>query len=591
MNFKQISIILSFLSFDLTVNYNPIKEKNSELVDTPINNVEIIPNVYNNEVSDSEITNSLIDDSDEDFVKTIKVFSEEEIIGIPDNFSEEENIGIPDISSEENNLYFTNEPSKVLNKMDISIDSNDDIYQFSFSNIENESEIIGFKSYIDAFEIGVLNNNEILTDIHKDEHKMDNNLNKNSQEYDKKISNKLSSFYNTSMDSNKISEKDNKPLINLLDQLKIYENKTNYSNLDGLTNLIIDIHNYDSDAFFNIGIIDDLENSNINTIYLIQSGLGLPNKEFYENLEYISLYKEIVKNTFSNIFSNSRTDKDIDSLADSAVEFEKKLANINVSIEDLQVINKIKIKNLSEIYPNINWKLYFEKRIEAYNQENEINDDTLIINATPQYFEKLNNLLSETDIDSLSAYAELCIIRTYVEYVADNIELPIKTLKQLMNGLTKDSPRSEMCAEIINKRMDMVTDKFYSNPDPILLNKMYNELEINFNDFLTTTNNNNYMNQKLTHAFDSSYNDYNWLTNSTIKDFNKLSQYQSNFYDTWKFLLSKEFNQNNKDNMINSNIFENIPKQLFYISYGQLWYNKNKSETIIQQLLNNDNNL
>eukprot|EP00833_Pecoramyces_ruminatium_P002875 jgi/Orpsp1_1/1176907/evm.model.c7180000059449.2 len=263
---------------------------------------------------------------------------------------------------------------------------------------------------------------------------MDNNLNKNSQEYDKKISNKLSSFYNTSMDSNKISEKDNKPLINLLDQLKIYENKTNYSNLDGLTNLIIDIHNYDSDAFFNIGIIDDLENSNINTIYLIQSGLGLPNKEFYENLEYISLYKEIVKNTFSNIFSNSRTDKDIDSLADSAVEFEKKLANINVSIEDLQVINKIKIKNLSEIYPNINWKLYFEKRIEAYNQENEINDDTLIINATPQYFEKLNNLLSETDIDSLSAYAELCIIRTYVEYVADNIELPIKTLKQLMNG-------------------------------------------------------------------------------------------------------------------------------------------------------------
>eukprot|EP00833_Pecoramyces_ruminatium_P002874 jgi/Orpsp1_1/1176906/evm.model.c7180000059449.1 len=58
--------------------------------------------------------------------------------------------------------------------------------------------------------------------------------------------------------------------------------------------------------------------------------------------------------------------------------------------------------------------------------------------------------------------------------------------------------------------MDMVTDKFYSNPDPILLNKMYNELEINFNDFLTSTNNNNYMNQKLTHAFDSSYNDYNW---------------------------------------------------------------------------------
>jgi len=604
MNFKQISIILSYLSFDLMVNYTPVKEKELKLLYSQINNLKNIPNIYNNEVSESEYAeyiDSTIDDSDDEYVKTLIVFSEEEITEIPDIFSEEEDIGIPDISSEENNLYFDDEyieaSSQIINIIDNSIDTNEDYYKFSFDNYDNENENLEFKSYIDALEIGVIENNEIFTNIWEDQSNI-------IDEFDNKTFNPLDSYYNTCIDSKLINEKNNKTLINLLNQLKIYENKENYRDLDGLTNLIIDIHNYDSDAFFNIGIIDDLENQDINKFYLIQSGLGLPNKEFYENHEYISLYKDIVKCLFINIFKDHRTKKDINSLADLAVEFEKKLANINVSTEDLkninEIYNKTNIIDLSKKYPYINWKLYFEKRFKEYNHCNKINDDILIIDTTPQYFKKLNNLISETDNDSLLAYSELCIIRTYVEYVTDNIQLPIKLLEKLINGFDEDSPKSKMCAEIINKRIDLVADKIYEKPNLSCTTKLYNEFETSFNDLVTCINNiyplnneiiGNLSDHKLIHSFDNSYKDYNWWKSWISENLMELSQFHSNSNTILIPYSNEKFDQNKIYNEIYSDHFYNIPDEFLFIAYGHLWYNKSKTETIIQQIVNKDNDL
>jgi len=57
-------------------------------------------------------------------------------------------------------------------------------------------------------------------------------------------------------------------------------------------------------------------------------------------------------------------------------------------------------------YPNINWKLYINKRFKKYDVKTSIDDKSIIINYTPKYFEALNKLLDETDIDTLIYYAE-----------------------------------------------------------------------------------------------------------------------------------------------------------------------------------------
>jgi len=57
-------------------------------------------------------------------------------------------------------------------------------------------------------------------------------------------------------------------------------------------------------------------------------------------------------------------------------------------------------------YPNINWKLYISKRFENYDVKTSVDDDSFIVNETTKYFEDLNKLLGDIDIDTLIYYAE-----------------------------------------------------------------------------------------------------------------------------------------------------------------------------------------
>ncbi len=62
------------------------------------------------------------------------------------------------------------------------------------------------------------------------------------------------------MDEDKINKKGKKPLIKLLKQFDLYKNKSKYEGVDGITNLIADIHNYDVKIIFGYEVKGDLDN-------------------------------------------------------------------------------------------------------------------------------------------------------------------------------------------------------------------------------------------------------------------------------------------------------------------------------------------
>ncbi len=68
--------------------------------------------------------------------------------------------------------------------------------------------------------------------------------------------------------------------------------------------------------------------------------------------------------------------------------------------------NPTTIGELMKAYPNINWKLYISKIFKNFDVKTPVNDDTFIVNAVPKYFEALNKLLGEIDINTLIYYAE-----------------------------------------------------------------------------------------------------------------------------------------------------------------------------------------
>ena len=73
---------------------------------------------------------------------------------------------------------------------------------------------------------------------------------------------------------------------------------------------------------------------------------------------------------------------------------------------DISLVQNFNIQSLSEKFPYINWPLYFETIFGLVNMKNTVNENSQIIVYGSTYFDGLNNILKETDVETLTAYAE-----------------------------------------------------------------------------------------------------------------------------------------------------------------------------------------
>jgi len=362
--------------------------------------------------------------------------------------------------------------ARILSSMDAEADPCNDFYQFTCGNWMNENVIPDDKTRISTFDSIFKKNINILRNALENDYHEDDKLNKENKDYDKKIFQQLKDIYSTCIDTDKIEEKGKKPLTDLLSKLNINDDDADYTNADTLTKLLVKLHNYGSSAFFNMAVAADQKNPDLNVIYVGQSGLGLPSKEYYEEEEILATYKETIKNMLTIVFDQSvnssarhNKERNFDTNAEMIVEFEKELAKYTVPSQDMQdpsaTYNENTIKSLTEKYPNINWSLYFKERFGTYDIDDAINDDSLIIIDAPQYFEGLNSILGEADSEALVAYSEWHIIRVYGKYIKEELQDPLKKLRKALTGVKIDPPRSEYCVRIVDGIMGMAASKLF----------------------------------------------------------------------------------------------------------------------------------
>ena len=225
-------------------------------------------------------------------------------------------------------------------------------------------------------------------------------MSKQDQEYDEIIFNKLKGFYNSCMDIDNINKKGEKPLIDLLNKLKINENKDKYNDPKELAKMLLKIKLYTLDdlptPLFNIDA--DFNEDMTSTVPVLTKSYS-----FTDDID-----KKDLKEVLSNIYKDS--DKDIDKMIDSIYDLEKKLFETN-NEENNQNSNSTSreiftVKSLNEKYPNINWKTYFGEILDIIGKD-KITDDFIVYNSNVSYFENLNSVLNEVDSETLSYYFEL----------------------------------------------------------------------------------------------------------------------------------------------------------------------------------------
>ena len=180
------------------------------------------------------------------------------------------------------------------------------------------------------------------------------------------------------------------------------------------------MHRYGIGVFFDGGVSQDAKHSDVMAYYLMQGGLGLPNRDYYfrtdaRTQKVKSQYPEFI----STIMALSGNDKAVaDKKAAAILEFETQLAKASRTLEEIRDpeknYNKTAIGALASISPGIEWPKYL-------GMLGVTHVDSVIL-GQPEFFKALDKILATTDIQTIKDYMAYHLISGFAPYLSSKFE-------------------------------------------------------------------------------------------------------------------------------------------------------------------------
>jgi putative endopeptidase len=158
-------------------------------------------------------------------------------------------------------------------------------------------------------------------------------------------------------------------------------------------------------------VSQDDKNSDKMALYLYQSGLGLPNRDYYFNTDTRTknirrAYLRHVANTFKLLGQDSTT---ANANAARVMALETTLAKSSRKLEALRDpyknYNKMTLAQLDKLTPGVSWKSWF-------GQLGVASVDTVIV-GQPEFYQTVGQLLKTKPVDDWKAYLSWQVAREY----------------------------------------------------------------------------------------------------------------------------------------------------------------------------------
>ncbi len=209
------------------------------------------------------------------------------------------------------------------------------------------------------------------------------------------IAQKVGDFYASGMDSATIEKLGYDPIKPYLQQINSFKNINDV--------LLFEAEAHTRNFFYitSLGIGPDDKNSNINILAASQTGLGLPDRDYYfktdaATVEIQNAYKAYMKKIFTLLGDDSVT---AGKKVAAVYALEKQMAishRTNVELRDPQSnYNKMSLTALDKTMPVIGWS--------SLLNNSGLKTDSINVQQ-PAYYTKLNSLLTSTPIETWKAY-------------------------------------------------------------------------------------------------------------------------------------------------------------------------------------------
>ncbi|WP_413670222.1 M13 family metallopeptidase [Mucilaginibacter sp. Mucisp86] len=205
----------------------------------------------------------------------------------------------------------------------------------------------------------------------------------------------------------------------------------------------------------------DAKNSSKMILGLYQSGIGMPNRDYYFNKDEHSV---AIRTNYQNKYLPTMF-KLAGLTADKATAAAKKtysletfLADSSRKLEDLRDpyhnYNKMTLVALSKLAPDIDWKPTFEKM--DYK-----NSDTVIV-GQPEYYRALNKALKIYSIDDWKNYLRNNLMTAFGSYLSKPFDQEVfRFYEKVIEGSTAQLPRWKRVLDTENGLMGEVLGQIF----------------------------------------------------------------------------------------------------------------------------------
>jgi putative endopeptidase len=268
------------------------------------------------------------------------------------------------------------------------------------------------------------------------------------------VADKIAAVFNEGMDTAKIEANGIKPLLPYFKEIESIQT------MDDVQKEITKLHGYGLSPLFGFYGATDAKNSTMVIGQLVQSGMGMPDRDYYltddarsKDLreKYTSYIDKMFRLIGENVTASSQN-------AQKILILETRLAKAAMSRLERRdpdkTYNKTTTKGLIDISPAFDWKGYF--KASGVGDPGEINMNQ------PKFLQEISVLLKEVPVDDWKIYLKWNLLNNVAPYLSDNfVNASFDFYGKAMTGTEQIRPRWKRVIEVTSESLSEALGQLY----------------------------------------------------------------------------------------------------------------------------------
>jgi putative endopeptidase len=304
------------------------------------------------------------------------------------------------------------------------------------------------------------------------------------------VDQKVGDFYASGMDTITINKRGYLPVKPILARIDAI------NSLPSLLSFVAAEMKSGNSSIIGFGISPDDKNSGINIAHIYQSGINLPERDYYFKTDSSTLrIQEAYKKYVSTLFQLTGSPSAVaNKYAEVTYGIEKQLAlahKTNVQMRDVKAnYNKVAIASINKTQANLGWVMLMAN-LGAKTDSIDM--------AQPAYYDKLNGLLKSVSINDWKTYLKAATLGNYASMLSKPYVDASFEFSKTLTGQTTQKSRKQIMTESVDNNLGQALGQLYV--------KRYFD-EASKKRVLALVNN-------LTKSFENRISNLDWMSDST----------------------------------------------------------------------------